>query len=196
MSGVGYKKVVEGDSNELYVIGRHDNVGWPSYTLTRMTSTGYTVWMHNYAYKNFDRSNHLWDFIRTSDKGFIFCGDVNPDNSNQDVWVLKVDSNGCMSPECKSRVYDIRLGIDRTKAFDVNIKIFPNPMVDELHVDFTEPKNITWHYQLIDQKGRILKQGDVDPDESVIDTQQLSTGVYLLQLESEWGYRVFRVVKE
>tara|TARA_B100000508_G_scaffold140941_1_gene144432 strand:- start:6516 stop:7994 length:1479 start_codon:yes stop_codon:yes gene_type:complete len=196
MQGVAYNKVIEGDSNELYVIGRHDNDGWTSYTLTRMTSTGDTVWKHNYFYEKIDTENYLWDFIRTSDKGFIFCGDVNPDNSNQDVWVLKVDSNGCMSPECKSRVYDIRLGIDRTRAFDVNIKVFPNPVVDELHVSFTEKQNIAWHYQLIDQKGRVLKRGSLNPDDSQVDMKPLPTGVYLLQLESELGYRVFRVVKE
>ncbi|MBD79727.1 MAG: hypothetical protein CL840_12490 [Crocinitomicaceae bacterium] len=65
-----------------------------------------------------------------------------------------------------------------------------------MYVDFVEQQNIAWRYQLIDQKGRVLKQGKLNSNESVIDTKQLSTGVYLLQLESELGYRVFRVVKE
>ncbi|MBD79728.1 MAG: hypothetical protein CL840_12495 [Crocinitomicaceae bacterium] len=121
----GFTKIIEGKKKGLYALGggtRKDS--WPIYSLIHLTANGDTVWMHEYIHSYVSDLSQLWDFIRTEDGGFIFCGTTSPLHT-YDIWVLKVDSNGCMTPECKSRVYDIRLGIDRTKAFDVRIKVFP-----------------------------------------------------------------------
>jgi hypothetical protein len=41
---------------------------------------------------------NLEDFRQTYDGGYIVRGGTLNDQNNQDIWLLKLDSNGCLVP--------------------------------------------------------------------------------------------------
>ncbi len=73
--------------------------------LLRTTSDGDSLWMRNYMY--YDSvvqagQGALYDVQPTPDGGFIAAGVALaiPGQYTQDVWVVKVDSMGCLEPGC------------------------------------------------------------------------------------------------
>jgi hypothetical protein len=70
--------------------------------LCRLDSAGKVLWFRNYRETNpgdVIGVNYLWDVITTSDGGFAATGVMVPtDGGTQDVWILKVDSNGMLGP--------------------------------------------------------------------------------------------------
>ncbi len=86
------------------------------------------------------------------------------------------DSNGCTS---KSDVYLYSLGIDENKIV-ADIKIFPNPASDILHIQ----SPISLNARLTDMSGRtILNKINV----SDLDITTLANGLYLLNLSDKEG---------
>ncbi len=111
----------------------------------------------------------------TSDGGFAMVGfgdDPKRVGNNQDVWFLKVDSNGCLYQPCLS------VGIEQVKQ-QVHIKflVFPQPALDifQIETDF-DYQNV----ELLQMNGSFL-QSWVKQEEYVL--SDFATGVYLLRLK-------------
>ena len=193
-----YNKAVELKDRNIVAYGEHDVGNAALRTLTKLTTDGDTIWQNLYYYESLGDRNQLWDFISTKDGGFLLGGDVSPTSgTGQDLWLLKVDSNGCSTPSCTSRVYDIRLGIDYRQEANTNFKVFPNPVKDQLNIeqiDETSAKT-NWTYRLINANGKELQMG-LFSKEKILNTSNLSSGVYLLKLENGPVRKVYRVVKE
>jgi len=72
--------------------------------LLRTTSTGDSLWMRQYQYHDSLVSNGrglFRDVVPTPDGGFIAVGTaLQAGPYTQDVWVVKVDSMGCLEPGC------------------------------------------------------------------------------------------------
>jgi hypothetical protein len=163
--------------------------------LLRTTADGDSLWMRGYYYADTLFSNgqgRFHDVLPTPDGGFIATGaaynpatSVYPPGYSQDVWVLKVDSLGCIVPGC-----DGLTGITEqyTNLADA-LKLYPNPVHGELHVDIKLPADLTGHGPLtlsvtsLDGK-RILQQQvpTSAAGEVVVDVSSLSSGMYSLHL--------------
>jgi hypothetical protein len=74
-----------------------------------------------------------------------------------------------------------------------NIKIYPNPVENILHIDGLEEGKV--EYAFVDLSGRVVLQGALDTENS-INVSQLSEGVYTLQLEKDGGVVTEILVKE
>ncbi|MCH8902686.1 MAG: T9SS type A sorting domain-containing protein [Bacteroidetes bacterium] len=122
-----FGKVIELKDSSLMAIGvctnDTQNFGW----IMKSSSDGDSLWSRKYSIKgNF--TNYFWDIESTSDKGFIICGwgTVN----NQDMWLIKVDSMGCLVPGCDTlgtQIIEIPNSTPR-------ISIYPNPFANEATV--------------------------------------------------------------
>ncbi|MBK8500521.1 MAG: hypothetical protein IPL52_17295 [Flavobacteriales bacterium] len=90
-------------SMDLIAVGSM-SLGGYSGTLLRTTAEGDSLWMRNYQYHDSFVSNGagiLRDVEPTSDGGFIAVGSaLQAGPYTQDVWVVKVDSMGCLEPGC------------------------------------------------------------------------------------------------
>ena len=109
-------------SNEL-ISGQHHGV------LLRTTSTGDSLWMRHYQYHDSLVSNGrgiLRDVVPTPDGGFVAVGSALsvPGVYTQDVWVVKVDSMGCLEPGCH-----LITGME-TQITNLSgaLKVWPNPV--------------------------------------------------------------------
>ncbi|MCB0482874.1 MAG: T9SS type A sorting domain-containing protein, partial [Flavobacteriales bacterium] len=139
-----------------------------------------TIWMHRLYYESLYSGQYLRDIALSPDGGFILVGDASSYNRpTQDIWVVKVDSNGCYTPSCHSRVYDIRLGINRLNQEPIKWKIYPNPTSDFLRVELAD--NEAGLYQITSLEGKVVIEGGLN-ELSDIDVSMLSNAMYELVL--------------
>jgi hypothetical protein len=68
-----------------------------------------------------------------------------------------------------------------------NILLFPNPSREQLSVSFTEPFDTKVEYTIVDALGRAVIRGEIAKGEiaTMIQTQQLAAGTYILHLQNE-----------
>ncbi|MBV6441891.1 MAG: hypothetical protein DYG98_23225 [Haliscomenobacteraceae bacterium CHB4] len=81
----------------------YDTLSSPLYVrFWKIDSEGDMIWEQIYHY-NPDSSNvdgYCYHQIGTSDNGFIGVGSSSVSNTFQDIWVLKLDSEGCLVENC------------------------------------------------------------------------------------------------
>ena len=65
--------------------------------------------------------------------------------------------------------------------------LFPNPARDEIRLGFDLDKNTP--FQILDAVGKCLLTGNLQAGQTEIPVHTLPTGVYILRLDGEGGYR-------
>lgn len=163
--------------------------------MLRTSSIGDSLWMRYYYFADTLFSNgqgRLHDVLPTPDGGFIATGAAyNPATSgyppgySQDVWVLKVDSLGCVVPGCN--------GVSGITAQVTNLgevlRLYPNPVREQLHVGIHLPGTFATSGPLTltvtSLEGKMVLQKQVPTSaagEVVLDVSSLSSGMYSIHL--------------
>ena len=99
------------------------------------------------------------------------------------------------SSDCSIKFVDFPCDTSTVSVYDlkssVDLKIFPNPVNNKLYLETT---NQNWSYQIINLQGQQMMQGQYQDH---VDVNQLTPGIYFLQLqkEEEW-YQAIKFVKE
>lgn len=122
--------------------------------LLRVNSAGDSLWQRNYFYYDSlmsDGQGTLRDVLPTADGGFIAVGQVywsasgnNPPGYNPDLWVVKVDSMGCLEPGCHLIT---GLQSQATNLRDV-FTVAPNPASDVARLAWELPDALAGSAQL------------------------------------------------
>ena len=159
-----YSKIIESKDATIIALGNYEQAyisnGLSYPTLTKLTPQGDTIWMHRLYYESLYSGQYLRDIALSPDGGFILVGDASSDHRpTQDIWVVKTDSNGCYNPSCHSRVYDIRLGINKLDEEPIRWRVYPNPAHETLNIELKN--NETGHYQLFSLDGRLILEGEM-----------------------------------
>lgn len=130
-----------------------DSVGLLKGVLLRCAPNGDSLWMRTYVYYDSlmtDGTGEFRDVEPTVDGGFIACGLAtgsysgnNPPGLNQDAWVVKVDSLGCIVPGCAD--FNTAITTQITNLKDA-LSLYPVPLSPskgqgELHVGIHLPAN-------------------------------------------------------
>ena len=169
-------------------------------TLTKIKPNGDIIWLRRYIHDRWDAHNYLWDFIQTKDKGFLLIGDeFGIGKPTKDVWLLKVDSNGC-KPGCRILEGDTIKKPDDTLSIgsqvlsnNNDVLLYPNPASSQLIIK-TQNKGQT-QYKLFDFNGQLLLSSAFEL-ETEIDVAFIERGVYLLELVFGDSVVVKKVVLE
>ena len=82
--------------------------------------------------------------------------------------------------------WDIQSGIKEVER--TYIKIYPNPTRDILHF------SLAVTFELIDQQGKVLLKSDKAVES--VNVSGLPSGIYLVRIATDTGYRVMKVIKE
>ena len=75
-----------------------------------------------------------------------------------------------------------------------NVVVAPNPFATRLNIRNEE--FIQGRYELLNTEGSVLRSGVLEMGETVINTEVLPSGLYLLRLSAEKAVKVLKVVKE
>ena len=120
------------------------------------------------------------------DGGFALAGSVRLP-TEYDVWFVKLDSMGCLTPECNDALDILSEIKENTSKRDKLFSIYPNPTSDgqiyiQSHEDISQNKN--GHIYIFDSMGReILKT----PYVGKIDLSHFIPGLYFMKIENEKG---------
>ena len=129
------------DDGSLILCGDHfvkdtvsKYIGW----LFKLNGNGDSLWYREYAViQGPQDANELELVISTPDKGFAGAGSLFPYSTggNQDIWVFKTDSLGCLVYNCT--------GIGITE-FNPNagaqLLVYPNPFKEAFAINYSIPK--------------------------------------------------------
>ena len=169
-------------------------------SLLRTTSTGDSLWMRQYQYHDSLVSNGrglFRDVVPTPDGGFIAVGTaLQAGPYTQDVWVVKVDSMGCLEPGCHL-IQGMETQI--TNLRDA-LTVAPNPVVQggSVHVHLELPENFTpqgaLRLTLVSSDGRVVHEkviavtGHSARSEGVplsLDRTRMPAGLYHLHVSDD-----------
>jgi hypothetical protein len=162
------------------------DVGVGLATIFMLNPNGDTIWMRDYKkVLNSGSTNRLYSIQQTSDNGFIACGQVfgawEPPNG-QNMWLLKMDSFGCLVPNCTG------VNIIEPLLSNSNIKIYPNPASDNITINLTGLKNLSGLcLNIYNIQGQLLLQQTLNQNNTEIDISQLEQGVYVAKIKLDDG---------
>jgi hypothetical protein len=137
--------------------------------------------MHQYAFEDIEGTNYSWDMVATDDGGVLMVGDVTPNSNNyQDVWLVKVDSNGCIQNDCeKTLVYDVSASVEEPNVIEVPITFYLNPNTGSFEIHGLAA-NSEYNYKVSNLKGQLVAAGNAASTTLVL--EDLNAGVYFLSI--------------
>jgi hypothetical protein len=94
--------------------------------------------------------------------------------------------------------YDITpLSTEDLSEADRDIRIYPNPVADFLHLELLENQEQGLTYQLYDVNGKLLMQAPINGDLTRIATELLPPSIYFLKVSSpeQPNIKSFKIVK-
>lgn len=155
--------------------------GW----LFRMTQQGELVWERRISDRRYpDLFGQFFDAIETPDGGIIAVGNIVTNGfQNAEVWIVKLDSEGCLEPGCSGDSIFI------TPVFEVSSNekdlyaINPNPANDFISVHINETLNLhEASLEIMDISGRRLAFLELESHSQTISTSSLGKGIYYVRL--------------
>lgn len=184
-----FSVIEESHSGDLVACGQSYQItNYQQGVLIRTTSSGDSLWMRHYYYADSlmsDGRGTLRDVVATPDGGFVAVGAVyssasgnNPPGYNQDIWVVKVDSMGCIEPGCD--------GISTITTQLTNLRkalsISPNPAHGSAHLAWQLPAAFHGAAQLTVTSAtgaRVLTEAlDLSRGSYDLDIHALAPGIY------------------
>lgn len=161
--------------------------------LLRFDQNGDSIWMRTYQHPplvGVFSVHWLAHAIQTTDGGFVATGSCN--DGEQDLWVLKVDSFGCLVPGCQ--LYDNIA----EQGLELNVLAYPNPTRGKLFLSFRSAHQPTGEFILFNSAGADVQRfapggSSVEID---YDIGHHPAGMYLLQYQEQgrvkWSQKVIK----
>lgn len=147
----------EMDNKSIVVVGIKDvdEVSQGRGFICKLDSNGVKLWERTY-YTRTDRENYFTDVAKVSDGGYILTGSA-WSATDQDVWLVRLDSMGCLEPGCD--IVDVpTITVNNTTLFN----FYPNPMHNTATVELQIPDNFqilsgaSIMLQIMDVSGKIV----------------------------------------
>ena len=81
-----------------------------------------------------------------------------------------------------------------------HIRVYPNPVTEQLNVNFYADKSQNMHLQLLDLQGKVMQQQDKNAatgqNHFSMDMTKLPAGIYFIRITTEMGVYNNKVVKQ
>ena len=172
--------------------------GFPLYEqrglISRISSEGKIKWI-KYIH-DIDKMNNqggaFFDGLELDNGDLAFSGMMNSNiaGESSNIWLLKTDSMGCITPGCvgDNIVISTTSLEDKLKMHkELFFKIFPNPAVSQTSLSFYNSKHrVKSIIKLIDLQGTILLEQELKPNELILTLplENLTSGTYIVQYSS------------
>ena len=135
--------------------------------LIKLRTNGDSLWARNFITQD-SVINRFNNIQLTSDNGFVIAGE-----SNDDMWLMKVDSLGCEIQNCLTAIQD------NDQGFPFNMRVYPNPGNGQ--VTFASlPQNQDVLVAVYDVLGKLVFNQHIS--KHGVDFSHLCKGTYLLRI--------------
>ena len=150
---------------------------------------GTLLWKREVALEGFDQLK--FNFMTwASDGGILLDGYIYGTQNNQyysKIFLLKMDSVGCLEPGCEQTIITDAEEVERIKAdFDIS----PNPTGGAIKITYqgTDRHKIrNAQIKVHDNIGRLVLQESFDGDSSELELNNLPSGIYLVSIMNNGG---------
>ena len=168
-----------------------DGVNWytPSWVL-KLKPNGDSIYYRMFYKFNDSHTidNTANDFCIDDDYSIIICGDVQQDTSYQCLWLVKMDSMGCLQPGCDPT------GIEEIQYIKTEvISLYPNPTNDNLTIETNI--NTEQKLEIVNLIGQTVYTSYIN-NRANINTSAFAKGVYILKLSSDKETVIRKFVKQ
>lgn len=159
--------------------------------LVKLNPAGDTLWSRIYDYRNTPklakRSTYFLNVWEEDNGDILLLGtafgiDSTDQEEGQDIWLMRLDSSGCLYGNCI-----FPTGIENIPTED--LVMYPNPASDKLFIKSFHRIEKVIICNLIGQE---LVQ--ISPEENTINISMLQTGVYLFYVHTNKGIAVRKIV--
>ena len=109
-----------------------------------------------------------------------------PAINNPNLWLLKLDADGCFNPGCDSVQMHLEVIVNTIEPSISTLRIHPNPVGSSLRIQLPDQlaqrRQLSW--RIVGSTGKSLRQGRSDPSAGVfeLDVSSLPRGIYFFQL--------------
>jgi len=139
----------------------------------------------------------FYDAVEMPDKGFIICGRTYADSTNQNGWILRVDSFGCLEPGCQ---LNSAVEAPTIQEQDIGITLSPNPTSGQVNLALKHEGAVLLGVRVLDVQGRVVSDmqylRSAGWRECVLDLSGEPAGVYVAQVRTSKGWGVRKIVKQ
>jgi len=174
--------ITSGVVSTFYIPGKPWEISW----ILCVDSLGNQLWYKEYAMLTGEDSfNDLYDVIQTTDNGLIGCGmviPVVPDTGTNDIWVMKMDSMGCLEPGC-----DTTVDVVETSDIGDKFTLYPNPVTGTFTVNIDDETTRIQIFTVFNMYGTKVKEVVIPKGSQSMHLQTTgwTEGVYFGVLSSE-----------
>ena len=155
--------------------------------ILKVSANGDSLWYREYEYDTCQKNqDYLRDIKPTSDGGFIAAGFFIPttgspcnDTGTQDMWVMKLDSCGCVFAGCDSACAGL-VGIEEFSVSGLEFRVFPNPTSGKITLQVNLPQNSNTRITVYNVLGELVY--DQPFINRQIDLSYLPGGMYFLHI--------------
>lgn len=140
------------------------------------------LWQRSYLDTTFEGRSFFFNHIKeTQDRGFVILGNLTNKMvgvSETHVWLMKVDSNGCLTPGCDS-INIITTTEPVAFPSGLVLTLYPNPVTAEFHLELPqEVPDQELLVSLLSSSGQVLRQQPYLHPAIRFDTLSLPPGMY------------------
>ena len=112
------------------------------------------------------------------------------------VYTTNTSSSGTVSQGVQQAYEIYSVGIKETEL-NISLSVFPNPTADNLTLQISDYNNEKLSYQLFDLQGKLLNNGQVTAQQTLINTSSLSPATYFINVVNKENKQVqsYKVIK-
>jgi len=114
----------------------------------------------------------------------------------QVVYTTNTDASGTVSQGVQQAYEIFAVGIKETEL-NISLSAFPNPTADNLTLQISDYNNEKLSYQLYDMQGKLLTNGQVNAQQTQINTVSLPPAPYFINVVNHENKKVrsFKIIK-
>ncbi len=194
------RKVYEQEDSSIIAIGTipyyapNDTFGFWYGAVFKLSAQGDSIWGRKYYITELiGNRNKVYDAKRTPDGGFLICGESTgymAGQPQQQGWLLKLDSMGCLIPGCNLTAVENIAGQEEK----IDIKVYPNPVQAGEYLNFyigalDSDSRPNLSAMIYDIYGKLLQNHSLPSDDAtyMLPTEGMSPGTYILHVLDERG---------
>jgi hypothetical protein len=96
--------------------------------------------------------------------------------------VSVIDTNGCKGQDTVLVGVSVCTFANELSTIDLSWSIYPNPAQESISITLNDAVKTSLQYKISDLNGRLIKEGTLTPTNLTIETQNLQSGTYIIQL--------------
>jgi hypothetical protein len=114
----------------------------------------------------------------------------------QVVYTTITDASGTLSQGVQQAYEIFTIGIKETEL-NISLSLFPNPTADNLTLQISDYNNEYLSYQLFDMQGKLINNGQINTEQTQINTANLPPSTYFINVVNKENQKVqsFKIIK-